>query len=156
MTIDPTDSIHLSHSPGSRQRSPRPLAPDAIVLKADERPIWPQPFHTGDLPDTPERHRRLPASGWVESPLALRNLGVDLGYDVVHYVRRIGNWFLWRSGPATDGDARYGAIDARTAGPASTVVTFRLFADGVGQGHGPDDSEHTRFRTWKESLRDAP
>jgi hypothetical protein len=33
--------------------------------------------------------------------------------------------------------------------------TFRLFADGRGTGVGADGVTHTRFRAWKESLRDA-
>ena len=34
--------------------------------------------------------------------------------------------------------------------------TFRLFPDGTGTGEGPDGVVHTRFRTWKEALRDTP
>jgi hypothetical protein len=33
--------------------------------------------------------------------------------------------------------------------------TFRLFPDGSGEGSGPDGMTHTRFRAWKEDLRDA-
>ncbi len=36
------------------------------------------------------------------------------------------------------------------------AVTFRLFADGTGTGVGPSGTTHTRFRTWKEDLRDHP
>ena len=32
--------------------------------------------------------------------------------------------------------------------------TFRLTPDGTGEA-GPDGRVHTRFRTWKEALRDA-
>jgi hypothetical protein len=152
MSIEPDDTEHRSDRPSPRQRSPQPLPDDAIVLKADERPIWTDAFHTADLPDTPERHRRLPASGWVEAPDDLRTLGRDLGHEVVHYVRRIGEWYLWRSGPATDGDARYAAIDRRDL---RRMVTLRLYPDGSAEGFGPDGSTHRKFRTWKESLRDA-
>ena len=31
---------------------------------------------------------------------------------------------------------------------------FRLFADGTGEGTCPSGEAHTRFRTWKEDLRD--
>ena len=48
-------------------------------------------------------------------------------------------------------DARYMAIDSRD--PARRF-TFRLFPDGSGEGTGPDGRVHTRFRTWKEALRD--
>ena len=34
--------------------------------------------------------------------------------------------------------------------------TFRLFADGHGEGKGPSGVTHARFRTWKEDLRDHP
>ena len=30
--------------------------------------------------------------------------------------------------------------------------TFRLFADGSGDGLGPSGSRHARFRAWKEDL----
>ena len=43
------------------------------------------------------------------------------------------------------------AIDAADPGRR---FTFRLFPDGSGEGAGPDGRVHTRFRTWKESLRD--
>jgi hypothetical protein len=33
--------------------------------------------------------------------------------------------------------------------------TYRLFPDGTGHGEGPDGVVHTRFRTWKEALRDS-
>jgi hypothetical protein len=33
--------------------------------------------------------------------------------------------------------------------------TFRLFPDGTGDGLGPSGERHTRFRSWKEDLRDS-
>jgi hypothetical protein len=33
--------------------------------------------------------------------------------------------------------------------------TFRLHSDGSGDGVGPSGARHTRFRAWKEDLRDA-
>ena len=33
--------------------------------------------------------------------------------------------------------------------------TFRLHPSGDGEGIGPDGVEHTRFRAWKEALRDT-
>jgi hypothetical protein len=44
---------------------------------------------------------------------------------------------------------------AIAADDLSERYTFRLFADGTAGGIGPDGVEHTRFRTWKEALRDA-
>jgi hypothetical protein len=49
-------------------------------------------------------------------------------------------------------DARYGAV---AADDLTDSWTFRLAADGSGEGIGPDGVTHTRFRSWKESLRDA-
>jgi hypothetical protein len=43
------------------------------------------------------------------------------------------------------------AIDARDL---ERRFTYRLFPDGSGEGTGPDGKLHTRFRTWKEALRD--
>jgi hypothetical protein len=122
-------------------------------VRYDQRPIDPTPVHTEDLPDTPVRDRNIPASAWVEAPDELLHLGDDLpGRPVAEYKRRIGRWLLWRAGPATGDHARYWAADERS--PARTF-TFRLHPDGTGEGDGPAAS-HTRFRSWKEDLRDAP
>ena len=68
------------------------------------RPLVTEPFHTADLPPTPQRDRRLPADLWIEAPAELRSLGDDLdlatGPATVAYKRRIGRWLLWRAGPA--------------------------------------------------------
>jgi hypothetical protein len=104
------------------------------------------------LPATPQRDFLIPAERWVEAPPELRALGADFGIDLVAYKRRIGRYLLWRAGPAVRADARYMAIAADDAGEQ---WTFRLFADGHGEGAGPDGRVHTRFRTWKEALRDS-
>jgi hypothetical protein len=125
--------------------------PDA--LRYDQRPYDETPVHTDDLPATPVRDRNIPASAWVEAPDELRRLGDDLpDRPVADYKRRIGPWLLWRAGPASGGDARYWV--ARAA-DLDDRYTFRLYADGTGDGVGPSGARHTRFRTWKEDLRDA-
>jgi hypothetical protein len=122
------------------------------ALPADERPIDPTPVHTADLPATPIRDRNIPAEAWVEAPDTLLRLGDDIGGPDITYKRRIGPWLLWRAGPAVKADARYwvGHID-----DLDRQFTFRLFPDGTGSGVGPSGTEHQRFRTWKEDLRDA-
>jgi hypothetical protein len=123
------------------------------ALPYDKRPTDDSPVHTGDLPPTPIRDRNIPATAWVEAPTSLLLLGDDLpGQPVADYKRRIGPWLLWRAGPATGGDARYwaGGVDD----PEQTHVTFRLYPDGDGEGRGPSGAHHTRFRSWKEDLRD--
>ena len=122
-------------------------------LRYDERPYDDTPVHTWDLPPTPQRDRTIPASAWVEAPAALLTLGTDIGHDQADYKRRIGDWLLWRAGPATKADARYLAV---AAGDLDCHYVFRLFADGTGDGVGPSGTRHTRFRTWKEDLRDHP
>jgi hypothetical protein len=123
-------------------------------LRYDERPDDPTPLHTADLPDTPVRDRTIKATAWVEAPDELRTLVAVLpGAPVADYKRRIGPWLLWRAGPATKGDARYWA--GRADDP-SDAHTFRLFPDGNGDGTGPSGARHTRFREWKEDLRDHP
>ena len=122
-------------------------------MRYDERPIDHTPIDTADLPPTPIRDRNIPATAWIEAPDSLLTLGDDLpGHPVADYKRRIGRWLLWRAGPATGGDARYWAarVDRLDA-----PVTLRLFPDGTADGVGPSGQRHTRFRAWKEDLRDA-
>jgi hypothetical protein len=121
-------------------------------LAHGDRPLDTTPVHTANLPATPQRDRRIPASAWVEAPAALVHLGDDLGTGEATYLRRIGRWLLWRSGPPTHGDARYLAV---AADDLDERWTFRLFPDGTGDGRAPDGRSHERFRTWKEALRDA-
>ncbi len=118
---------------------------------AEDRPIDPTPVHTADLPPTPTRDRNIPASAWVEAPGHLRDLGADLGLPEGLYKRRIGRWLLWRAGPARGAHARYLAVDAEDLERAHT---FTLAPDGSGHGVGPSGTDHPRFRTWKEDLRD--
>ena len=125
--------------------------PDA--LRYDQRPYDHTPVSTVDLPATPQRDRTIPASAWREAPAELLRLGQDIGQAEADYKRRIGPWLLWRAGPATKADARYMAIRSDDLG---VQYTFRLFADGHGEGTGPDGASHERFRSWKESLRDTP
>ena len=118
---------------------------------AEERPPITHDVHTDDLPPTPQRDFLIPAERWVEAPDALRALGGDLGVALVAYKRRIGRYLLWRAGPARGADARYMAL---ASDDLDRRFTFRLFPDGTGEGLGPDGTTHTRFRTWKEALRD--
>lgn len=119
-------------------------------MRYDERPVDHTPLHTDDLPPTPVRDRNIPATAWLEAPAELRHAGDDLpDSPVAEYKRRIGSWLLWRAGPATDGDARYVAIDSADL---THQHTFRLFPDGNGDGTGPSGTSHTRFRAWKEDL----
>jgi hypothetical protein len=118
----------------------------------EERPLDTRAVHTADLPPTPQRDRNIPASAWIEAPAALLGLGDDIGQPLVAYKRRIGPWLLWRAGPASHADARYLAVDSRDVG---RWFAFRLYPEGTGEGEGPDGVMHTRFRAWKEALRDA-
>jgi hypothetical protein len=119
---------------------------------SDDRPLVTTDHHTVDLPPTPQRDRTIPAARWVEAPDALKSLGADIGVPQVDYKRRIGRWLLWRAGPAVKADARYMAIDADDL---DRQCTFRIYPDGSGEGVGPDGVVHTRFRAWKEALRDS-
>jgi hypothetical protein len=119
---------------------------------AEARPPTERDWHTDELPPTPQRDFLIPVERWLEAPDAVVHLGDDLGIDLVAYKRRIGDFLLWRAGPATRADARYAAVDARDL---ARCYTFRLYPDGAGEGDGADGERHTRFRSWKESLRDA-
>jgi hypothetical protein len=122
-------------------------------MRYDERPTDVTPVHTADLPPTPQRDRRIPASAWVEAPASLVGLGADLGGEEAFYLRRISGWLLWRAGPPAGGDARYLAL---AADDLASEHAFRLLPDGAGRGRGPSGTVHERFRTWKEDLRDHP
>lgn len=117
---------------------------------ADDRPFDFTPIDTDNLPPTPTRHINIAASAWIQAPEALLALGDELGIPptAVAYKRRIGDWLLWRAGPAR-GPAIYLAIDSTDL---ARHVQFRLDADGAHQGIGPSGQEHTRFRSWKEDL----
>lgn len=122
------------------------------ALRYDQRPVDRTPIHTERLPDTPVRDRNIVASAWIEAPESLRRLGDDLpDAPEAEYKRRIGSWLLWRAGPATDADAIYWAARADRL---DEQMAFRLFPDGSGDGVGPSGTRHTRFRSWKEDLRD--
>jgi hypothetical protein len=120
------------------------------ALPADERPIDPTPVHTADLPPTPIRDRNIPAEAWIEAPAVLLRAGDDIGRPAITYKRRIGRWLLWRAGPATNADARYVAL---ASDDLDRHHVFRLYPDGTGEGGGPS-RHHTRFREWKEDLKE--
>jgi hypothetical protein len=130
---------------------PPPGPATTRALPADERPIDPTPVHTEDLPPTPIRDRNIPATAWVEAPDVLLTSGDDIGHPDITYKRRLGDWLLWRAGPAVKADARYVVLDSRDL---DRSFTFRLFPDGSGDGIGPSGTRHTRFWAWKEDLRD--
>ncbi len=121
-------------------------------LPAEARRPTDRDWSTAELPATPQRDFLIPSQRWREAPAWLHDLGRDFGVDLVAYKRRIGHWLLWRAGPATHADACYAAVDADDLGRS---YTFRLQPDGVGSGEGPDGVTHSRFRSWKEALRDA-
>ncbi len=116
------------------------------ALPVHERPFTADRFHTADLPDTPTRSFRIPATGWIEAPDQLLRLGDELG-EPVEYKRRIGRYLLWRAGPPV-GEALYLALDRADT---SRTFLFRLMGR-TGEGTGPNETIHSRFRTWKESL----
>ena len=91
-------------------------------------------------------HRRAAGDAAARLPHSRHAMGRGAGR--VALARRRS---LWRAGPAVRADARYMAIDARDP---ERRFTFRLYPDGSGEGAGPDGRMHTRFRTWKEALRD--
>lgn len=118
----------------------------------EDRPPIDHDVHTVDLPPLPQRDSMIPVERWIEAPAAVRTLGADIGVALVSYIRTIHGYLLWRAGRAAGEPARYIAVNATDL---DETWTFTLDADGAGAGVGPDGVTHTRFRTWKESLRDA-
>ena len=120
------------------------------ALRYDQRPTDRTPIHTEDLPATPTRDRNIVASAWIEAPPELLTLGSDLpNRPEGEFKRRIGDWLLWRAGPAAGGDARYWAC---RADDVAVQHTFRLHPDATGEGTGPSGRRHAKFRPWKEDL----
>ena len=120
------------------------------AVAADDRPFDFTPIDTAELPPTPTRDRNIAATAWTQAPDSLLELGAPLGIsaEATAYKRRIGEWLLWRAGPAR-GPARYLAVHADDL---SQHLSFSLDADGGHLGIGPSGVEHTRFRAWKEDL----
>ena len=133
---------------------------DGRAIPHDDRPVDPTPVHTADLPATPIRDRRIPAAAWIEAPdellavagHAARLAGTANGEVVTSFLRRIGPWLLWRSGPAKGPSICW----AGHADDLARTYQFVLNADGSASGLGPSGERHLRFRTWKEDLRDHP
>mgnify|MGYP000231730477 CR=1 FL=1 len=48
-------------------------------LPSHDRPFTDRRYRTDELPDTPTRHFRIPATGWVDAPEILLTLGDELG-----------------------------------------------------------------------------
>lgn len=122
----------------------------SAALPADQRPFDLSPVDTGDLPDTPTRDRNIAAAAWRQAPAELLTLGEDLGVgpERTAYKRRIGDWLLWRAGPAR-GPARYMAIHSHDL---DRRFIFFLDGDGNDSGTGPTGIRHARFRKWKQDL----
>lgn len=130
--------------------APEPF--QGTALPADQRPFDDTPVHTSDLPPTPTRDRNISARAWIEAPPELLAAGDDIGQqDRIAYKRRLGSWLLWRAGPARGAQARYVAIHVDDL---DRIHTLDLRPDGSGDGVGPSGQRHTRFRAWKEDLRD--
>lgn len=140
------------------------VADKPAALAAPDRPVNTTRLHTADLPSTPSRDRTIPATAWIEAPEELLRLSEQFGGPTGHnpdavagnaasFLRRVGPWLLWRAGPPRDGEACHFAVDATDL---SRQSTFRLRPDGSGEGTGPSGRSHSRFRTWKEDLRDNP
>ena len=119
-------------------------------IAADDRPFDFTPIDTTDLPATPTRDRNIAATAWEQAPAGLLILGEPLGIsaEATAYKRRIGDWLLWRAGPAR-GPARYLAIHSADL---ANQLAFTLDADAAHHGTGPSGTRHTRFRAWKEDL----
>jgi hypothetical protein len=122
-------------------------------MPAEDRPPIEHDVHTDELPANPQREYLIPATRWVEAPDVVLRLGDDVSAPVVAYIRRVGRYLLWRAGPPRHADTWYLAIDPDDF---ADRWTFRLYPDGSGEGDAPDGTTHTRFRTWKEALRDQP
>ena len=62
------------------QENPKVRASEHIP--ADMRPMVTEPFHTAELPPTPQRDRSLPAQLWIEAPPELKILRGEIAHQV--------------------------------------------------------------------------
>lgn len=113
-------------------------------MPAEDRPLDDTPRTTAQLPSLPQRDYAIAATAWVDAPTEV--LALD---PPARYLRRIGTWVLWRSGPPNHAHATYWAA---RADDLTQQLTFALEPDGTGIGFGPTGMRHDRFRTWKEDL----
>ena len=154
--------IHPEPVPATDADTEQPERREVPAVPAGDRPADPTPIHTTELPDTPQRNRTIPATAWVEAPDELLTIGERFGGpsglgsgsiagEAASFLRRIGPWLLWRAGPARGGHASYWTAKVDDL---DRQYTFLLFPDGSGDGSGPSGTRHTRFRAWKEDLRD--
>ncbi len=160
--VDPQDAETDAPPEGGTGAGPGPATSPALA--GPDRPVDRTPVTTADLPATPVRDRTIPASAWLEAPAELLALGEryggPAGFDPGSpsgpspaFLRRVGPWLLWRAGPPRGADACHWAAHVDDL---ARQHTFRLHPDGSGDGTGPSGAHHTRFRTWKEDLRDHP
>lgn len=120
----------------------------SAALPVTERPFRHDPVSTDELPATPVRTHRIPASAWDEAPPELLALADELDTEEPpYYLRRVDRFLLWRAGPPV-GEARYLAIALDDLGEQYAFALHGRTGEGVG-AHG---ALHQRFRTWKESL----
>lgn len=139
---------------GHRATLPLVTTPEperAPSIPVEDRPLDLTPVRTADLPATPQRDQAIAVSAWVEAPSSLVGLADAIGATPARYLRRIGPWLLWRAGPPRGAASAYWAA---RADELAIQFTFSLSADGSGDGVGPSGERHTRFRAWKEDLRD--
>ena len=113
-----------------------------------------RPIHTEALPATPTRDRNIVATAWLEAPPELLQLGADLpDHPEAEYKRRIGDWLLWRAGPAAGGDARYWAgraDDLTAAAHLSPVSGQHRRRHRAERSTAHADSEHGRKIYWAD------
>ena len=126
-----------------------------MALKYDERPADDTPIHTADLPADAGARPQHPGDG-VDRGARRRSSTSATTCPAAR----------WPTTSAGSGRGCCGGPGPPPApmpatsrcGPTTSTVhhTFRLFPDGDGDGTGPSGERHTRFRTWKEDLRDHP
>ena len=113
------------------------------------------PVHTADLPATPDPRPQHPGDGVGRG--ARRAAGARRRparhRPIAEYKRRIGPWLLWRAGPATR--RRCPLLGRPGRRPRRQVHVPAVPRRATGQGVGPSGATHTRFRAWKEDLRDS-
>ena len=126
---------------------------DGGMTTAEDRPIDPTPVHTVDLPATPQRDRTIPATAWIEAPAAL----LDSRARPRSRARRVQapDRAVVALARRSRGEGERALRRARGRRSRASSSPSGCIRRATVKASVPTASCTTRFRAWKEALRDT-